>query len=72
MANMFIIFTFDVNYIFYTKLCKHLGSMAVFKIHVIHPFYSNSVIPHPERKKMKISKIIFHNLELCVFRPWPD
>lgn len=65
-TNTYTIFTLDVNYIFCIKLCNCLESMAVFKIHVIHPFYSNSVIPHTERKKKKISTIIIHNLN-CLY-----
>ena len=56
MANMYKILSFTVNYVFCIKFCNLLESVAVFKTHAIHPFYSNSVIPHAERKKCKIKK----------------
>lgn len=67
LANVNKILTPAVNHLFGIKLGNCLESMAVFKISVIHPFYSNSVIPRTEKKKLKFQRIT-HYLELYILR----
>lgn len=53
-GNMNKILTLAVNYLSSIKLRNCLESMAVFKVSIIHPFYSNPVIPHTEKRKIEI------------------
>lgn len=56
MANVDKILTPAVSHLSGIKLCNCLESMAVFKVSVIHPLYSNPVIPHAEKKEIEFSK----------------
>lgn len=56
MANINKILTPAVSHLSGIKLCNCLESVAVFKVSVIHPLYSNPVIPHAEKKEIEISK----------------
>lgn len=54
MGNMNKILTLGVNCLSGIELHNCLESMAVFKVSIIHPFYSNSVIPNTTKRKREI------------------
>lgn len=50
--------TCAIKYSTAIEICNLLESIAVFKMLIVHPFYSNSVIAYPGEKKKSVFNLI--------------